>query len=64
MSYTPKKTPLDLHAEKFIRDYPGGAYKSTTTASKKRSIVKRVRSPRPMGHKRVIKRGAAGRKPK
>ena len=54
MSYTPKKTPLDLHAEKFIRDYPKGiSWKSTKPASKKRSIVKQVRTPR-----RVIKRGA------
>ena len=53
MSYTPKKTPLDLHAERFIRDYPRGAYKPTKPASKKRSIVKQVRTPR-----RVIKRGA------
>ena len=60
VSYTPKKTPLDLHAERFIRDYPRGLYKPITitpkkklTASKERNIVKQVRTPR-----RVIKRGA------
>ena len=56
MSYTPKKTPLEKHAERFIRDYPRGVYKTfktTTTASKKKNIVKQVRTPR-----RVIKRGA------
>ena len=57
MSYTPKKTPLELHAERFIRDYPRGVYKTfetTTIASEKKSI-KQVRSPRPMGHKKGIK---------
>ena len=54
MSYISKKTPLELHAEKFIKDFPRGAYKLTTTASKKRSIaLKQSRTPR-----RVIKRGA------
>ena len=68
MSYTPKKTPLEKHAERFIRDYPRGVYKTfetTTTASKKKSTVKQVRSPRPLGHKKTVKtvkKGAAWRK--
>ena len=56
MSYTPKKTPLEKHAERFIRDYPRGLYKTfepIVPASKKKNIVKQVRTPR-----RVIKRGA------
>tara|TARA_Y100000310_G_C19990874_1_gene494065 strand:+ start:105 stop:266 length:162 start_codon:yes stop_codon:yes gene_type:complete len=49
-----KKTPLDLHAEKFIRDYPRGMYKPIVpTTSKEKNTVKQVRTPR-----RVIKRGA------
>jgi len=46
VSYTPKKTLLDKHAERFIRDYPRGVYEPTSSASKKRSIVKQVRIPR------------------
>ena len=55
MSYTPKKTPLDLHAEKFIRNYPKGiSWKPTKPATRKKSTaLKQSRTPR-----RVIKRGA------
>ena len=62
MSYTPKKTPLEKHAARFIRDYPKGMYEPTKPASNKRSTVKQVRSPRPLGHKRTVKKGAAWRK--
>ena len=54
MSYTPKKTPLEKHADRFIRDYPKGLYERTESASrKKRTVLKQSRTPR-----RVIKRGA------
>jgi len=56
VSYTPKKTPLEKHAERFMRDYPRGMYEPTKPASRKeRTTLKQVRTPRPMGHKRDIK---------
>ena len=52
MSYTPKKTPLEKHAERFIRDYPRGMYESIKPASReKRTVLKQVRTPR-----RIIKK--------
>jgi len=65
MSYTPKKTPLEKHADRFIRDYPRGMYKTfetTTATSKKRSNDKKDRSPRPLGHKKAVKKGTTWRK--
>ena len=46
---------LEEQAKNFIKNYPKGTYEPTTTASKKKSIIKQVRSPRPMGHKKGIK---------
>ena len=47
VSYTPKKTLLDKHAERFIRDYPRGMYEATSSAFRKeRTALKQVRTPR------------------
>ena len=47
MGNTHKKTLLDKHAERFIRDYPRGMYEPTSSAFRKeRTALKQVRTPR------------------
>ena len=54
---------LEEHAKNFIKNYPKGTYKPTTTASKKRSTVKQVSSTRIPHRKKYpkIKRGTKKR---